>query len=92
MMDATGPIDWTAQKATLAGKITNTFHSAWVDAELIKVGNAVLDGVAKLSQDKPDIIAALQALAKGDKNSAVSALETALIAVLPADVAALLSA
>ncbi len=91
LISATAPVDWNAEKVKLAAAVTGAIHNAWVDAELISVGDAVIDGVAKLSQDKPDMVAALQALAAGNKDAAVSALETALKSVLSPQLAALLS-
>lgn len=92
LMSYTGTIDWGAEKQKLAAAVQGAIHSAWVDQEAIAAGDAVIDAMAKLSVDKPDIVAALQALAKGDKSSALAALETALKGVLPAQLAGLLPA
>ena len=92
MMSATADINWQGEKTGLASAITGAIHSAWMDKELITIGDAIIDAVAKLSQDKPDIVDALKGLAAGNQAAAFTALRTALAGVLPADLATLVAA
>lgn len=85
-------LDYAGEKQKFAAGVGQVVHNAWLDSKVVAAGDAVIDGVHKLATDKPDLIAAVTALANHDKVAAVGALSNALKGVLPAELGALLAA
>lgn len=85
-----GTVDWNGLKAKVAAAIANAVHSAFFDAELVKLANALIDSVTKMVADQTDLLAALQALAAKNVTGAEAALAALVKPYLPADLAALI--
>lgn len=87
-----GTIDWAGVKTKAHAAVAGAVHSALADKVIDDAIDGVLDAAAKICQDKPDIQAALTALAKSDKAAAIQALEAMVAKVLPPELGVLLTA
>lgn len=92
LSNAAAGMDWGTLKTKVHAAIAAAIPVAFIDAELDKIADSLLDTSSKLAQDQPDLITAITALASKNLPAAEAALKTALSGALTGDLAEMVAA